>query len=84
MTTILYGECIGPRESAAVRISQLADQSCDLEVDAFGTATDEDVSLWIGAVGPFSAKATRKDGNHLALRFHEPLDGRILQHFKSS
>jgi hypothetical protein len=82
MTAILYGECIGTRESAAVRISNLADEGCHLETDEFATVTDGDVSLWIGAIGPLPATATREDTRHLALRFKEPLDGRILQHFR--
>ena len=82
MATILYGECIGPRESAKVRISDLADKGCDLETDASETVSDGDVALWIGAVGPFHASATRKDASHLALRFKEPIDGRIVEHFR--
>ncbi|MCJ2186562.1 hypothetical protein [Novosphingobium beihaiensis] len=82
MATILYGECIGPQETAKVRISDLADQGCDLETDAFCAVSDGDVSLWIGAVGPFHASATRKDASHLALRFKEPIDGRIVEHFR--
>lgn len=83
MATILYGECIGTRTSAEVRISELADHSCDLETDGAAAVTDGDVSLWIGAIGPFPATATRKDESHLALRFKEPLDDRILEHFRA-
>ncbi|KHK90014.1 hypothetical protein [Novosphingobium malaysiense] len=81
MTTILYGECIGPRESTMVRISGLADQGCDLETDRVAAVAEGEVSLWIGAIGPFTATARRKDASHLALRFKEPLDERILEHF---
>lgn len=81
MATILYGECVGARNSTEVRISELADRTCDLETDGFAAMTDGDVSLWIGAIGPFPATATRKDESHLALRFKEPLDDRILEHF---
>ncbi|MCJ2180533.1 hypothetical protein [Novosphingobium album (ex Hu et al. 2023)] len=82
MATILYGECIAPGQTAKVRISGLADQGCDLETDACETVSDGDVSLWIGAVGPFHASATRKDACHVAVRFKEPIDGRILEHFR--
>lgn len=83
MTTVLYGECIGSREAAAVRISELADRGCDLETDGLATVTDGDVALWIGAIGPLPAIAIRKDSCHLVVRFKEPLDGRILAHFRS-
>lgn len=83
MGTILYGECIGTREAAEVRISSLADVGCDLEADGTTILTGDDVDLWIGAIGPLSATATRKDGSHWALRFKEPLDGRILEHFRA-
>ena len=83
METILYGECIGTRESAEVRILALAHLGCDLETQGGAAMTDGDVALWIGAIGPLSATATRKGESHLALRFKEPLDGRILEHFRA-
>lgn len=81
MGVILYGECVGPCGSTEVRISELADQGCDLEVDAPASQLDGDLSLWIGAVGPFRATATPKARGRLALRFKEPLDNKILHHF---
>lgn len=83
MAHTLYGECIGPRQTTAVRISDLADQGCDLETDGVAPVNEGEVSLWIGAMGPFPGTATRKSRCHLALRFKEPLDGRILKHFQS-
>lgn len=84
MVTILYGECVGPRASTAVRISELAGQGCDLETDGAATVTDGEVSLWIGAVGPIPAKAIRKDACHASLRFSSPLDPAILHHFQAT
>jgi len=81
MTKILYGEWVGTRGSAPVRISDLADRGCDLEAEDGAELIDEAFTLWIGAVGPFEATATRKDASHLAVRFKEPVDGKILQHF---
>lgn len=81
MSVIIYGECVGRRDSAPVRISDLAGMGCDLEIEE-RTALDEgDVALWIGAVGPIAATAIRKDAAHLAVRFKEPLDGKIVRHF---
>lgn len=82
MATIIYGECIAPRASAPVRISELAHYGCDLETDGLTGVTDGNVTLWIGAMVPFPAQAMRKDACHLTLRFTEPLDCRILQHFR--
>lgn len=77
---ILYGECVTARETARVRISGLANLGCDLEVEA-KSAPDGDVALWIGAIGPVAATAERTDAGHLTVRFKEPLDGKIVEHF---
>jgi tartrate dehydratase beta subunit/fumarate hydratase class I family protein len=81
MTMILYGECFTARDSAQVRISELADLGCHLETLDAVALSDGDLTLWIGAIGPFAATATRKDASHLAVRFKEPLDGKIIHHF---
>lgn len=85
MTMILYGECVSARKTARVRIRSLANEGCDLETDAPAADFDSDFSLWIGAVGPFAATAAAtapgRNTRRIAVRFKEPLDGRILQHF---
>ena len=78
---ILYGECVTARETARVRISSLANLGCDLEVEA-ASAPDGDVALWIGAIGPVAATAKRVRAGQVAVRFKEPLDGKIIEHFK--
>ena len=78
---ILYGECVSARETAQVRISGLADLGCNLEAEAATPTLDGDVALWIGAVGPFAAIAKRTGAGNLAVRFKEPLDGKIVEHF---
>ncbi|SFG47925.1 hypothetical protein SAMN05518801_13221 [Novosphingobium sp. CF614] len=84
MGPILYGECVGTRETAEVRISDLADRGCDLETDSFAPLLDGDFALWIGAIGPLRATATRRDASHFEVRFKEPLDARIVEHFAMS
>lgn len=79
---ILYGECVSARDTAQVRISGLANLSCDLEAETAAPLSDGDVTLWIGAVGPIAATATRRNAGQLAVRFKEPLDGKIIEHFK--
>jgi hypothetical protein len=59
----------------------LMDEGCDLETDAPAKMLDTDFALWIGAIGPIAATALRGGARRLAVRFKEPLDGRILQHF---
>lgn len=81
MSSIIYGECVGQRQSVPVRISDLAETGCDLEIEDSASWGEHEVSLWIGAVGPFTGTATRKDAGHLAVRFKEPLDGKIVEHF---
>lgn len=83
-TTPLYGECVSPGGSTPVRISDLARLGCAVEVDAPGAGIEGELSLWIGAVGPFAATAIRKDSSSLAVRFAEPLDTQIVRHFALS
>lgn len=83
MGIILYGECVSARETAQVRISALADQGCDLEADTTAPLLDGDVALWIGAIGPVAATATRRNANRMTVRFKEPLDGKIVEHFRN-
>ncbi|MFC0206152.1 hypothetical protein [Novosphingobium soli] len=80
---MIYGECVGPAESARVRIRDLANEGCALETDAPAAVFDADFSLWIGAVGPFAATATHRQAREVSVRFKEPLDARILQHFNT-
>ncbi|AXB75725.1 hypothetical protein [Novosphingobium sp. P6W] len=84
MTMILYGECVSARSKAHVRICELADEGCDLETDAPQGMFDADFSLWIGAMGPFAATATQRNARRIAVRFKEPLDGKILRHFNAA
>ena len=79
---ILYGECVTARETARVRISGLADLGCDLEADATHSVPQGDIALWIGAIGPVPATATHKNRNCATVRFKEPLDGKIVEHFR--
>lgn len=81
MDTTLYGECVSAGGSTAVRISDLASLGCAVEADAPVAGIEGDLTLWIGAAGPFAATATRKDSRSLSVRFAEPLDSQIVQHF---
>lgn len=81
MSPVLFGECVNARATTQVRISALASSGCDLEIEVPSGVLDADFSLWIGAVGPFPARARRKDAHRMAAYFKEPLDRRILQHF---
>lgn len=82
MATVLYGECIGAGDTSAVRICSLADMGCDLELDGAETMAGGEIALWIGAIGPFHGTARATEASRLAVRFKEPLDGRIIQHFR--
>lgn len=84
MNTTLYGECVSAGSSTPVRISDLARLGCAVETDAPGPALEGELTLWIGAVGPFRATAVRKDTRSLAVHFVEPLDTQIVQHFALS
>lgn len=83
MGIILYGECVGAKETAPVRISGLADLGCDLEADTTASMPDGDIALWIGAIGPVEATATHSNANRATVRFKEPLDGKIVEHFRT-
>ncbi|EIZ78210.1 hypothetical protein WSK_3185 [Novosphingobium sp. Rr 2-17] len=80
---ILYGEYVSQQETAPVRILGLGGEGCDIEADNGSPSFDNDFSLWIGAVGPFAATLSHKTQAGAAVRFKEPLDGRILHHFSA-
>ncbi|HKT84817.1 MAG TPA: hypothetical protein VJQ77_01885 [Novosphingobium sp.] len=84
MGVILYGECVSARETARVRISGLADLGCNIEADARAAMPDGDVALWIGAIGPVAATATHENANRVRVLFKEPLDGKIVEHFRTA
>ncbi|WP_189619294.1 hypothetical protein [Novosphingobium colocasiae] len=81
MAKVLYGDCVADRDSAQVRISELAGAGCELRTVAASSPIEGDVALWIGAVGPIEATAVRRDREHVSLRFKEPLSSEILYHF---
>ena len=76
------GEWIGEGGRAAVTVTGLGAAGCDLAPIAGGILKDGEFTLWIGAIGPFRGFATRHDTGHLAARFSEPLDARIIHHFE--
>ncbi|WP_165912204.1 hypothetical protein [Novosphingobium sp. PhB165] len=84
MGQVLYGECVRSGETTIVRISELASRSCAVETDLPVADMEGDLSLWIGAIGPLAAKATRRDDTNLAVHFVQPLDAQILHHFSRS
>ena len=82
MEKVVYGECVSLHETAQVRISRLADVGCDLEMDDGAALGGDDVALWIGAVGPFAATAHSRSARCLSVRFKQPLDRKIVAHFR--
>lgn len=81
MGQVLYGECVRSGETMAVRISDLARIGCAVETDACAVDLEGELTMWIGAMGPFAATATRRDDRHHAVRFVQPLDDQIVLHF---
>lgn len=78
---MIYGECEWRGHKVRVLISDLARSGCDLACEAGKLPAEGELSLWIGAIGPFAATAMRRDDAHLAAQFSQPLDERIIQHF---
>ncbi|WP_395330812.1 hypothetical protein WBP06_00645 [Novosphingobium sp. BL-8H] len=81
MGQVLYGECVRSGEAMAVRILDLARIGCAVETDACAMDLEGELTVWIGAMGPFAATATRSDDRHHALLFAQPLDDQIVHHF---
>ena len=82
----IYGECIAGAAHAAVTISQLCRDGCELVLAAPGLALDGDLALWIGAIGPLAITAYAEArgagrGRRLTARFRQPLAPAILAHF---
>jgi hypothetical protein len=82
----IFGECHSKGAVAAVLIERLERAGCSVFENASEMPVDGDVDLWIGAVGPFPAKATDggATGGRVSLRFLNELDERIVNHFASA
>lgn len=80
----LYGECISADSRARVRISGLAGNGCEVEAETRQSLFEGEFALWIGAIGPFNVTASRRDRSRLLLRFKEPLDPKIVDHFQAA
>ncbi|PEQ14408.1 hypothetical protein B2G71_02095 [Novosphingobium sp. PC22D] len=80
----IYGECVGASASAAAMISQLGGSSCELWLESASANLDHDFALWIGAMGPFAATCISRDcDGHCSATFKEPIDDRIVEHFRA-
>lgn len=83
MIKFLYGECVSAGKAISVRIRDLACQGCEIVTDTRADPIKGDCALWIGAIGPFPAiLECRTNGQHSAY-FKEPLDQKIVSHFRA-
>ncbi len=80
----ILGECICLGQSAQVYLTDLARNGCNVTACGELVPLDRDLALWIGAIGPFNAKASRNESGQVRLEFGEPLDSRIVEHFEFS
>lgn len=80
----ISGECVWQGRNLRVSVSELNAEGCDLAFEPDSLAGDGELALWLGAVGPLPAHATRRDAEHMTARFSEPLDERILNHFAAA
>jgi hypothetical protein len=78
----IYGECETRGFRLPVTISDLAETGCALESDAAGKLPDGEMALWIGAIGPLAVIAMHKDQSRSIASFKQPLDERIIDHFR--
>ncbi|HSQ95130.1 MAG TPA: hypothetical protein VLM18_03390 [Croceibacterium sp.] len=62
-------------------LTRLSMQHCIAAQCADAPAPGSRVSLWIGALGPWSAKVDEASRASLRLRFEAPLDALVLLHF---
>jgi hypothetical protein len=62
-------------------LTQLSRKHCIAAQCADAPAAGSRVSLWIGALGPWSAKVDEASRASLRLRFEAPLDPAVLGHF---
>lgn len=80
---VLDGELENAGHLAGVAVSDLESLGCALDSSDGSPPCDSQVALWIGAVGPLAAIISDADGPRARARFCEPLDARIVDHFKA-
>lgn len=80
----IHGDCVSATQAAGVLVSQLAADRCDLVSETGTMLAEGEASLWIGAIGPLAVVAEERRGKHVIVRFREPLDPRIVDHFKGA
>lgn len=75
----IFGECVRAGRRANVRISSLDCDGCEVSAEL---PPGCEIALWIGAIGPFVADAVQHQAGHVCVRFKEPIDRRIVDHFE--
>lgn len=81
--TKIYGECVSGSAHAAVTISSLAPEGCQIALEAPAESLGSDLELWIGAIGPFEITAQSEGAKRLVARFKRPLEPAIIEHFNA-
>jgi len=79
--TPVSGECqIGDR-CVSILISELSSHQCKISPWDERLSGEKWVSIWIGAVGPFSGLARRSMDETAVFSFDQEIDHRVLEHF---
>ena len=69
----IFGECIFLGHSAQVFLTDLAHNGCNVTACCEPVPLECDLALWIGAIGPINATASRNEGRQVRLEFGDDL-----------
>ncbi|AKH43774.1 hypothetical protein FHS61_002820 [Altererythrobacter atlanticus] len=74
----------GQELSRQVVVVGLSRESCETAESATGNVIGSKVQFWIGGLGPFGGQTEASAESRLAIRFTDPLEHAIVEHFTAA
>lgn len=74
-------QCVSAAGQFPAMVSDLEETRCVMRPLVRTAALEGPLWLWLGAIGPLPISAERRNSTTFEVRFHEPLDPRIVDHF---
>ena len=67
-----------------VLVVRLSSAECEIAGDRDSAAEGSAVRFFIGAIGPIDGRMEDRHGDGLTIRFAQPLDRQIVEHFQAA
>jgi len=80
----VHGDCLSTRGYEEVSISGLKPEGCEIMFVSGIAPEVEQLTIWIGAIGPIEAMIVARREAMATLEFLQMLDERVTRHFAFS